>query len=165
MSELGSSEKSLSPSAQRVQDLLASRGFDCRVIEYAASTRTSQEAADRAGCALGQIAKSLIFKGQQTNKPVLVITSGVNRVDEARLAQYVGEPIGRADAEFVRRATGFAIGGIPPIGHAQPIETYLDEDLLQHATVWSAAGTPNAIFELAPADLQKMTGARAVRVK
>ncbi len=156
---------SLSPTAQKVQDLLAARGFDIHVIEYAESTRTSQEAADRAGCLLGQIVKSLVFRGKNTHKPILVLTSGANRVDEGRLAEYAGEPIGRADADFVRTVTGFAIGGVPPLGHAQPMETYVDEDLLQYETIWAAAGTPNAIFELTPADLQKMTGAKAVQVK
>lgn len=155
----------LSPSAQRVQDLLTSRGFDCKVIEYTESTRTSQEAADRAGCALGQIAKSLIFKGKTTQKPILVMTSGANRVDEKRIGEYAGEPIGRADADFVRSVTGFAIGGVPPLGHAQEMETYLDEDLLQYPTIWAAAGTPNAIFELTPDALQKMTAGQTLRVK
>lgn len=155
----------LSPSAQKVQDLLISRGFDCKVIEYAESTRTSQEAADRAGCSLGQIAKSLIFKGRTTHKPILVMTSGANRVDEKRIGEYAGEPIGRADADFVRGVTGFAIGGVPPLGHAQAMETYLDEDLLQHPTIWAAAGTPNAIFELTPDALQRMTAGRTLRVK
>ena len=155
----------LSPTAQRVQDTLRARGFDLHVIEYAESTRTSQEAAERAGCELGQIVKSMIFKGKTTHKPILVLTSGVNRVDEKRIGEYAGEPIGRADADFVRKATGFAIGGVPPLGHAQPMETYLDEDLLPYSTVWAAAGTPNAIFELTPADLQKMTGGRAATVK
>jgi prolyl-tRNA editing enzyme YbaK/EbsC (Cys-tRNA(Pro) deacylase) len=155
----------LSSTAQRVQDLLTSRGFDCKVIEFAESTRTSQEAADRAGCTLGQIAKSMIFKGMTTHAAILVLTSGANRVDEKRIGQYAGEPIGRADADFVRSATGFAIGGVPPLGHAQPLKTYMDEDLTQHATVWAAAGTPNAIFELTPRALQEMTGATIVRVK
>ncbi len=155
----------LSPTAQKVQDLLTSQGFALHVIEFAESTRTSQEAADRAGCSLGQITKSLVFKGKQTRKPILVLTSGANRVDEARLAEYAGEPIGRADADFVRSVTGFAIGGVPPLGHAQPMATYMDEDLLQYETIWAAAGTPNAIFELTPTDLQKMTGARTLRVK
>src|SRR5512135_1353685 len=97
---------SLSPTAQKVQNLLSSAGLDCRVIEFAESTRTSQEAADRAGCTLGQITKSLIFRGKTTHKPILVLTSGANRVDETRLATYSGEPIGRADADFVRAATG-----------------------------------------------------------
>jgi prolyl-tRNA editing enzyme YbaK/EbsC (Cys-tRNA(Pro) deacylase) len=156
---------SLSATAQRVQDLLTAGGFDCTVIEYTESTRTSQEAADRAGCALGQITKSMIFRGKTSNKPILVLTSGANRVDEKRIGGYAGEPVSRAEADFVRSATGFAIGGVAPIAHAQPMETYLDEDLLQYATIWAAAGTPNAIFELTPADLQKMTGGRPVRVK
>jgi prolyl-tRNA editing enzyme YbaK/EbsC (Cys-tRNA(Pro) deacylase) len=155
----------LSPTAQKIQDLLNEQGYQITVIEHAESTRTAQEAADRAGCTLGQITKSLIFKGQQTGKPILVLTSGANRVDEKRITEYAGEPIGRADADFVRAVTGFAIGGVPPLGHAQEIETYLDEDLLQYETIWAAAGTPNAIFELTPADLQKMTGGKAVRVK
>jgi prolyl-tRNA editing enzyme YbaK/EbsC (Cys-tRNA(Pro) deacylase) len=94
-----------------------------------------------------------------------VLTSGANRVDEKRISQYAGEPIGRADADFVRIVTGFAIGGVPPLGHNQPMETYLDKDLLQFKTIWAAAGTPNAIFELTPADLQKMTAGKAVQVK
>ncbi len=155
----------LSSSAQKVQDLLTSLGFNCTVIEHAESTRTAQEAADRAGCTLGQITKSLIFKGKTSHKPILVLTSGSNRVDEKRISEYAGEAIVRADADFVRSVTGFAIGGVPPLGHAQKMETYLDEDLLQYATIWAAAGTPNAIFELTPADLQKMTGGKAVQVK
>jgi len=155
----------LSSSAQKVQDVLVSRGFNCNVIEFSESTRTAQEAADRAGCSLGQITKSLIFKGLTTNTPILVLTSGSNRVDEKRISEYAGQPIARADADFVRSVTGFAIGGVPPLGHAQEMETFLDEDLLQYATIWAAAGTPNAIFELAPSDLQKMTGGKVVRVK
>ncbi len=155
----------LSPTAQKVQDLLTSRGFDCQVIEFQESTRTAQEAADRAGCTLGQITKSLIFKGRTTGKPILVLTSGANRVDEKLINEYAGEPIGRADADFVRSVTGFAIGGVPPLGHAQKMETYLDQDLLQFKTIWAAAGTPNAIFELTPAALQKMTDGKVVKVK
>jgi len=156
---------SLSSSAQKVQDLLISLGFNCKVIEHTESTRTAQEAADRAGCTLGQITKSLIFKGKTSHKPILVLTSGSNRVDEKRISEYAGEHIIRADADFVRSVTGFAIGGVPPLGHAQEMETFLDEDLLQYATIWAAAGTPNAIFELTPDDLKKMTGGKVVRVK
>lgn len=155
----------LSPSAQKVQDQIRSLGFDYTVIEHAESMRTAQEAAERAGCELGQIVKSLIFKGKESGKPILVLTSGANRVDEKRISEYAGEPVGRADADFVRAVTGFAIGGVPPVGHLQKLETYLDEDFLQYRTVWAAAGTPNAIFELKTSDLQKMTGARIVRVK
>jgi len=155
----------LSPSAQKIQDLIHSLGYNYTVIEHAESTRTAQEAADRAGCELGQIVKSLIFKGKVTGKPILVLTSGANRVDEKRISEYAGEPIGRADADFVRAVTGFAIGGVPPVGHAQQTETYLDEDFLPYQTIWAAAGTPNAIFELKTEDLQKMTGGKMVQVK
>lgn len=155
----------LSPSAQKIQDQLKSLGYEYIVIEHAESTRTAQEAADRAGCELGQIVKSLIFKGKDTGKPILVLTSGSNRVDEKRISGYAGEAIGRADANFVRAVTGFAIGGVPPIGHVQKMETYIDEDFLQYPTIWAAAGTPNAIFELNTQDLQKMTDGNVVQVK
>jgi len=155
----------LSNSVQKVQDALHSLGYKFTVIEFAESTRTAQEAAERVGCTLGQIVKSMIFKGQNSGRPILVLTSGSNRVDEKVISEYAGEPIGRADAEFVRAATGFAIGGVPPIGHLQPMETYLDEDLLQYASIWAAGGTPNAVFELTPLALQKMTGSKAFRIK
>jgi len=158
-------EKPLSPSAQKIQDLLNSLGYNYSVIEHAESTRTAQEAADRAGCELGQIMKSLIFKGKITGKPILVLTSGANRVDEKHISEYAGESIGRADADFVRAVTGFAIGGVPPVGHNQKMETYLDEDFLQYETIWAAAGTPNAIFELPTKTLQQITNAKVVRVK
>ncbi len=155
----------LSSSAQKVQDALHNLGFDLTVIEHAESTRTAQEAADRVGVTLGQIVKSLIFKGKTSNKPILVLTSGANRVDEKRIKAYVGEKIVRADAEFVREVTGYAIGGVPPIAHLQQMETYLDEDLMQYDLIWAAAGTPNAVFELTPNDLQKMTEGKVVQVK
>ena len=155
----------LSPTAQKVQDQIKSLGYDYTVVEHAGSTRTAQEAADRAGCELGQIVKSLIFKGKGSGKPILVLTSGANRVDEKRISEYAREPIGRADADFVRAVTGFAIGGVPPVGHLQRMETYIDEDFLQYQTIWAAAGTPNAIFELKTEDLQKMTDGKVVRVK
>jgi prolyl-tRNA editing enzyme YbaK/EbsC (Cys-tRNA(Pro) deacylase) len=155
----------LSPSAQKIQDLLTSLGYSYTVIEHTESTRTAQEAADRAGCELGQIVKSLIFRGKTTGKPILVLASGANRVAEGLISEYAGEPIGRADADFVRSVTGFAIGGVPPLGHVQPMETYLDEDFLHYQTVWAAAGTPNAIFELSPLDLQKMTDGKVLRIK
>jgi prolyl-tRNA editing enzyme YbaK/EbsC (Cys-tRNA(Pro) deacylase) len=155
----------LSTSAQKIQDLLNSIGLNYTVIEHIESTRTAQEAADRAGCELGQIVKSLIFRGKVSGKPILVLTSGSNRVDEKRISEYAGETISRADADFVRAITGYAIGGIPPIGHTEKMETYLDEDLQQYLVVWAAAGTPNAIFELTPTDLQKITGGKNLRVK
>jgi len=155
----------LSSTAQKIQDLLNSLGYDYTVIEHAESTRTALEAAERAGCELGQIVKSLIFKGKQSGKPILVLTSGANRVNEKRIREYAGEGIGKADADFVRAVTGYVIGGVPPLGHVQEMETYLDEDFLQYETVWAAAGTPNAIFELKTSDLQKMTGGKVTGVK
>jgi prolyl-tRNA editing enzyme YbaK/EbsC (Cys-tRNA(Pro) deacylase) len=158
-------KETLSTSAQKVQETLLALGFDCKVIEFQESTRTSAEAAARVGCQIGQIVKSLIFRGLASAKPILVLTSGANRVDEGHISQYVGETIGRADAEFVRTTTGFAIGGVPPVGHIQPLETYIDEDLLQYGRIWAAAGTPNAVFELTPARLLEMTTGKVVRVK
>jgi prolyl-tRNA editing enzyme YbaK/EbsC (Cys-tRNA(Pro) deacylase) len=155
----------LSPSAQKVQEALRSLGFECAVIEFQESTRTAQEAADRVGVTLGQIVKSLIFRGKTSGKGILILTSGANRVDEKLISQLTGEPIGRADPEFVREMTGYAIGGVPPIAHQQPLETYLDEDLLQYGVIWAAAGTPNAVFELTPDMLRKMTAGKTVRVK
>lgn len=155
----------LSPSAQKIQNLLNELGYNYTIIEHAESTRTAQEAAERAGCELGQIVKSLIFKGKVSGKPILVLTSGANRVDEKRISEYAGEAISRADADFVRAVTGFAIGGVPPIGHIQKMETYLDEDFLQYKTIWAAAGTPNAIFELATDDLKRMTDGKVAQVK
>jgi prolyl-tRNA editing enzyme YbaK/EbsC (Cys-tRNA(Pro) deacylase) len=155
----------LSPSAQKIQDLLNTLGYTYTVIEHAESTRTAQEAADRAGCELGQIVKSLIFKGNVSGKPILVLTSGANRVDEKHIEHYAGETISRPNADFVRTVTGFAIGGVPPFGHVQKMETYIDEDFLGYQTIWAAAGTPNAIFELRTDDLQKMTDGEVVRVK
>lgn len=154
----------LSPTAQKFQHLLNELGYAYTVIEHAESTRTAQEAADRAGCELGQIVKSLIFKGKDSGRPILVLASGPNRVNEKQIGEYVGESIGKADADFVRTTTGFAIGGVPPVGHAQAMETYLDEDFLKYNTIWAAAGTPNAIFELRTEDLQKMTNGKTVKV-
>jgi prolyl-tRNA editing enzyme YbaK/EbsC (Cys-tRNA(Pro) deacylase) len=155
----------LSPSAQKIQDQLIKLGYNYQVVESQQPTRTSADAAARVGCSIGQIVKSLIFKTKISGKPVLVLTSGANRVDVNRIAHLTGEPIGRADPEFVRSVTGYAIGGIPPIGHTTTIETYLDEDLLQFEKIWAAAGTPNAVFELTPQTLQAMTSARVVLVK
>jgi prolyl-tRNA editing enzyme YbaK/EbsC (Cys-tRNA(Pro) deacylase) len=155
----------LSPSARKIQDLLNALGYHYTVVEHAESTRTAQEAAERAGCELGQIVKSLVFRGKTSGKPILVLTSGANRVEEKLISEYAGEAIGRADADFVRAVTGFAIGGIPPIGHSTKMETYLDEDFLQFSVIWAAAGTPNAIFELKTEDLQKMTDAKTTKVK
>ncbi len=148
----------LKPSAQRVQDLLTERGFALTVVEMPDSTRTSAEAAAACGCTVAQIGKSLVFRAADSGRPVLVVASGVNRVDEKKVAAILSETLGRADPEFVRAATGYAIGGVAPIGHAIPPVVYLDADLMALDQIWCAAGTPNAVFELTPADLQAMTG-------
>lgn len=154
-----------SSSIKTVQEKLLGLGYSGEILQLADSTRTAADAAKAIGCSLGQIVKSLIFKGQSTGKPILALVSGPNRADEGRLAFWSGEPIGRADPEFVRHVTDFSIGGVPPIGHPQPIETYIDEDLLQYETVWSAAGTPHAVFKSTPADLVRMTGGKVVPLK
>lgn len=153
----------LSPSARRVQDALDAAGAVTRVVEYAEPGRSSAQAAQVIGCEVAQIAKSLVFRAA-SGRPVLVIASGVNRVDEAKVAAAIGEPIGRADPAFVRTVTGYAIGGIPPLGHAQPLLTLLDRDLLAHGVVYAAGGTPHAMFPLAPADLLRVSGGTAADV-
>jgi len=155
----------LNPSAQKIQNILRGLGFDYKVIEFTESTRTAQEAADRVGCLLGQIVKSLIFKGMTSNKGILVLTSGSNRVDENKIRQYTGQSIGPADPEFVPTVTGFAIGGVPPMGHTQLLDSYIDEDLFQYTDVWAAAGTPNAVFQLPSSELVKISNGKIVRVK
>ncbi len=155
----------LSQSAQKVQAALKEMGLECQVVELPASTRTAVEAAQAVGCQVGQIVKSLIFKGAETNRPILVMASGANRVDEKRLASLAKEPILKADADFVRNSTGYAIGGVPPVGLDSSFLTFMDEDLLQYATVWSAAGTPHAVFELSPQDLQRITGSQVTQTR
>lgn len=155
----------LAPSAQKVQDALAALGLSLDVKEFPQTTRTSAEAAAAIGCEVAQIAKSLVFKGKQSGRAILVIASGANRVNEKAVAALVNEPIERPDADFVRAKTGFVIGGVPPLAHAEPLETLIDEDLVQFSKIWAAAGTPNAVFRLTPADLPRMTNGRVVNVK
>ena len=155
----------LSSSAQKVQTVLERFGLADQVVELPASTRTAKDAAAAIGCTVEQIVKSLVFAGAQTNRPVLVVASGPNRVNENRIGELFSEPIKKADAEFVRAVTGYAIGGVPPVGHETNIETFIDEDLLQYSEIWAAAGTPNAVFKLTPSDLCSMTGGRVVSIK
>ncbi len=154
----------LSPTAQKVQDALAALGFPYQVVESPQPTRTAVEAAKHVGCQVGQIVKSLVFRATQSGRPVLVITSGANQVNEWRIGALLKEPLEKAPAAFVREHTGFAIGGIPPLGHATPLETFIDQDLMKHQEIWAAAGTPNALFRLTPADLVTMSGGRVVKV-
>ncbi len=155
----------LSAAAQRVQDALKALGVACQVVELPESTRSAVEAAQAIGCRVEQIVKSLVFRGRSTNRPILAIVSGANRVDEEKLAVLVDEPVAKADADYVRQRTGYAIGGVPPVGHVESLMCVIDEDLLQYEQIWAAAGTPRAVFRLTPADLQRITDGRVVSVK
>ena len=155
----------LTPSAQKVQDVLDRFALGHQVQELERSARSAAEAAAAVGCSVGQIAKSLVFRTEPSNRAVLVICSGSNRVDERKVADAVGETIRKADADFVRDATGFAIGGVPPVGHARPLEVFIDADMLDYPEIWAAAGNPNAVFRLTPAELVKITGGRVVAVQ
>lgn len=150
----------LSPSARRVQDLLDSVGLGHRVVEHEGGTHTAEDAAAAIGCDVAQIAKSLIFRAKESGRPVLVIASGANRVDEKAVGRLIGEKIARADPDFVRDSTGYAVGGVSPIGHAVAPLVLIDADLMALDTLWAAAGTANAVFRLTPADLVALTGGR-----
>lgn len=156
--------KPLPASALKVQEALRKFGRDLQVREFDASTRTSAEAAAAIGCSVAQIAKSLVFRATPSNRPVLVIASGANRVGEKKVAAALGEGLARADADYVRERTGFAIGGVPPVGHATPPATFIDRDLLRFAEIWAAAGTPNAVFRLSPAELVEITGGTVIDI-
>ncbi|HET6411578.1 MAG TPA: YbaK/EbsC family protein [Anaeromyxobacter sp.] len=153
----------LKPSAQRVQDALAARGLDIKVVELTSTARSAAEAAAAVGCQVGQIAKSLVFRGAVSGRGFLVVASGANRVDMDRVGELLGEKLAKADAEFVRAETGFAIGGIPPVGHDRPLTTVIDEDLLRYDRIWAAAGHPNAVFPATPAQLVAMTGGQVAK--
>ena len=160
----GGEQKPLSASAAKVQEAIASLGLVNRVFELPHPVRTAADAAAAGGCDVRQIAKSLIFMTKHSKRPVLVVTSGANRVNEDTMATLVGEPLARATANFVREQTGFAIGGVPPLGHSQRLETFLDLDLMSLEEIWAAAGHPNALFRVTPEELLQMSGARVVSV-
>ncbi|MEJ2658033.1 MAG: YbaK/EbsC family protein [Desulfobacterales bacterium] len=147
----------LSDSAKRVQDFLYAKGFSFEVKELPGSTRTAQEAADSIGCTVSQIAKSLVFRDKETDRPILVIASGSNRVDVMKIQKSTGLKLGRADGNYVKKSVGYAIGGVPPVAHNGPLETILDSDLKKYDVIWAAAGTPFAVFRLRPIDLEPLT--------
>lgn len=155
----------LKESAQRVQNTLRDLGYANSVVELPDSTRTAQEAADAIGCEVAQIAKSILFRQMKSGRPLLVVTSGVNRVNEKLISSIIEDELGKADADFVREQTGFVIGGVAPLGHPQAIETIVDEDLLLFRTIWAAAGHPKSVFELTPDELVQMTGGQVMTVK
>jgi prolyl-tRNA editing enzyme YbaK/EbsC (Cys-tRNA(Pro) deacylase) len=150
--------KPLPASAQRVQDALAAAGTDARVVELPVAARTSQQAADALGVEVGQIAKSLIFRAVPSGRAVLVIAAGDRRVDEARISALLGEAIERATPDFVRAHSSFAIGGVAPLAHAQPMTTFIDASLRRFGVVWAAGGTPHCVFPIAPAELVRVSG-------
>jgi Cys-tRNA(Pro) deacylase len=139
-------------------------GVQAEVREFGESTATAQEAAEAIGTGVERIVKSLVFASSD-GRPLLVLVSGANRVDLSRLAAVVGQPVGRANANQVRQATGFAIGGVPPVGHPSTLPVYVDADLLQYDQVWAAAGTPNSVFAIAPNDLVRVADGEVVALK
>ncbi len=149
----------MSKSLARVEAALAAAGVVVRVVEMPGTTRTAEDAAREAGCALDQIVKSIVFRGEGSGHAVLFLTAGGNRVDAGMAAALAGEPVGKADADLIRAETGFAIGGVAPVGHLRPVRTWMDPRLLDFDVVWAAAGTPRHVFAVAPGDLVRITGA------
>jgi prolyl-tRNA editing enzyme YbaK/EbsC (Cys-tRNA(Pro) deacylase) len=155
----------LPTSAKKVADAAHALGLAIAVREMAESTRTAEEAAAACGVTVGQIVKSLVFTGEQSGRPYLLLVSGTNRINEKGVARHLGEKLKRPDADAVRALTGYAIGGIPPFGHDSALATYIDADLLQYDVVWAAAGTPKAVFPVAPAKLREAAQATVIDVK
>jgi prolyl-tRNA editing enzyme YbaK/EbsC (Cys-tRNA(Pro) deacylase) len=154
----------LSLSAQKIQQTLTQINNQFKVIELTESARTAQDAAQAMNCEVAQIVKSLVFVEKITGKPILVLASGINRVNEKIIERELGVKITKADANFVREVTGFAIGGIPPVGHAQKLETYIDEDLFKWEELWAAAGTPHAVFKFNSNDLLAFTKGKVLKI-
>jgi prolyl-tRNA editing enzyme YbaK/EbsC (Cys-tRNA(Pro) deacylase) len=157
--------KQLTGSAKKVQDFLMDNGFSCTVKELPDSTRTAEEAAKAIGCEVAQIAKSLIFIDKISGNPILIIASGVNQVDIKKIEKSTGLHLIKADGKFVKERVGFAIGGVPPVGHHEKIVTYLDPSLMDYEWIWAAAGTPFAVFRLSSNEIQKMTDGKFIELK
>ncbi len=154
----------MKPANQRVIDAAKAAGLTIEIKTHTQSTRTAEEAAAACGCHVGQIVKSLVFQGKASGAAILLLVSGANRVNEKVVAAVIGETLKRPDAHYVRTMTGFAIGGIPPFGHASPLKTFIDQDLLKHTLVWAAAGTPESVFSIAPQALATATSATVITV-
>ena len=154
----------LPKSAQKVVEAMQSAGLTTDVLKMPTSTRTAEDAANACRCATSQIVKSLVFQGKTSEQPILLLVSGTNRVDQDAVADRIGESLKRPDAAYVRDITGFAIGGIPPLGHATPMKTFFDQDLLDHERVWAAAGTPDCVFSSNPQELAQACGATIIKV-
>lgn len=147
------------PTALRIQSLLAEAGVATQVVEFEQPTRTSAEAAAAVGCSVAEIAKSVVFRAKLSGQAVVVVASGDNRVCEDKVSRLVGEKLGRANADFVRESTGYVIGGVSPLGHANPVRLLLDSDLQRFEQIWAAGGTPFSVFPLSPKQLIAITGA------
>lgn len=154
----------LSSSAKKVQDVLQEGGFTCVVRELSESTRTAEEAAKAIGCEVAQIAKSLVFIDKASGDPVLVIASGANRIDLEKIEKTLGLHLVKAEAKYIKEKLGFAIGGVPPVGHKEKLRTLLDPTLMLYEWIWAAAGTPFAVFKISSKELQKMTGGQFVEL-
>jgi prolyl-tRNA editing enzyme YbaK/EbsC (Cys-tRNA(Pro) deacylase) len=146
------------PSVERVRSVLGRAGLDAQIVELPGAARTAQAAADFLGCSVAQIANSLVFRAQATDSAVLVMSSGAKRVDLAKLKEALQEPVGKADADFVRSRTGFAIGGVAPVGHADVKRIYIEKSLAAHRELWAAAGHPHTVFRLSYGELLRITG-------
>jgi prolyl-tRNA editing enzyme YbaK/EbsC (Cys-tRNA(Pro) deacylase) len=153
------------PTALRTSQLLRDAGIDTQVVEFEQPTRTSADAAAAIGCSVAEIAKSIVFRGANSGQAVVVVASGDNRISESKVSDKVGEPLARADGDFVRAATGYAIGGVPPLGYSQPVKLLLDQDLKRFEKIWAAGGTPFSVFPLQPDQLRRLTGAEWADVK
>ena len=154
------------PTAKKVADAAQTQGLKITIKEFESSTRTAQDAANSVGCTVGQIVKSLLFV--VNGQPTMALVSGDNQLDEKKLAVLCGvgrKKVKRGNADIAREATGFAIGGIPPFGHASQLPTYIDEDLFQFDVIWAAAGTPNAVFAITPDELVQITGGQKANLK
>jgi len=154
-----------SGSVARVRAALVAAGLSPEIRHFDASTRTAADAAAAIGCEVAQIAKSLVFRAKESGRAILVIASGANRVDEKKLGALLGEKIGKAEADFVRAETGFAIGGVAPVGHSGKVAIFIDADLNANSEIWAAAGAPNAVFRLTPAALMAVTGGQMADLK
>jgi prolyl-tRNA editing enzyme YbaK/EbsC (Cys-tRNA(Pro) deacylase) len=161
---MSSSEVLTNPSVQRVAAALRAAGIDSPIVELPGAAHTAKLAAQFLGCELGQIANSLVFRARTSDAPILVMSSGAKRVDMEKLAAVVGEEIGKADAEFVRAATGLAIGGVAPVGHSGELRTFVERSLAAWPEIWAAAGHPNTVFRLTYAELVRITSGREVDV-
>jgi prolyl-tRNA editing enzyme YbaK/EbsC (Cys-tRNA(Pro) deacylase) len=153
------------PGVRKVREALEERGFEARVVELERTARSAAEAADALGVRVQQIVKSLVFRGRETGRPVLVLAGGANRVDEGRISDLFSEPVEMANAAYIREKTGFSIGGVPPVGYTEQPTTFVDQDLLSEKEVWAAAGHTHAVFGLRPAELVEIADGRVVAVK